>query len=261
MLSNDLSVKLYQSVAEENKEREYKHWHASSIAMCPRAHYFARLGIPELVKPSAAKILRWGAGHHLEAAIRPHIEKLYPDVISNNRLTSIKMDLTGEYDNFSPTSKTLIEVKSVDDMAFYDSDGGLALKKKIGLWPNGRNRWAASDEPFLGHQLQNHAYVLLLQESGLEVEEIHYIYVALKGRLVAYKTKVNPDYIENVENRLQALRSAWRIKKPPVCICRPEHELYDSVMQFCPYKTEEGCCNINLVKEQDEGNEIGKGGK
>ena len=261
MLSNDLSVKLYQSVAEENKEREYKHWHASSIAMCPRAHYFARLGIPELVKPSAAKILRWGAGHHLEAAIRPHIEKLYPDVISNNRLTSIKMDLTGEYDNFSPTSKTLIEVKSVDDMAFYDSDGGLALKKKIGLWPNGRNRWAASDEPFLGHQLQNHAYVLLLQESGLEVEEIHYIYVALKGRLVAYKTKVNPDYIENVENRLQALRSAWRIKKPPVCICRPEHELYDSVMQFCGYKTEEGCCNINLVKEQDEGNEIGKGGK
>lgn len=250
-MTTDLSIKLYEAIRDSDVPREYKHWHASSIAECPRAHYFRRLGVPALErnKPSGAKLLRWQAGHHLEAAIRPYITQLYDSVTSNKRLTSKELDLTGEYDNLSV--QTLIEIKSVDDYAFIERDGVTSLKETDGHWPNGQNKWKPKSEPYLHHLLQNHAYVLLLAEQGIKVENIDFVYLALKGRIVTYRAKVEEYYLNNVKMRLKTLNEAWEQKKPPVCICNPEHELWGAVMQWCDYRTEDGCCDyLSLIKEK-----------
>lgn len=249
-LDNNTSIKLYQAIAAGNEDRVFEMWHASSIAMCPRAHYMKRLAVPELSKPSAAKILRWGAGHHLEAAIRPYIEAVYGGLASNERLTSDKLQLTGEFDNLVLADNTLVEIKSVSDYAFYEKDGRTGLKKQEGNWPNGNKRWTISDTPYLGHELQNHAYTILLKElKDREVKSIDYVYISLSGRIVVYHTQVREKYLNNIKARLKALNEAWESKTPPVCICEPEHPLWDSTMQWCPYKQpDDDCCSLELIK-------------
>lgn len=253
MLSNDLSVKLYQSVSEANERRVFDHWHASSIAGCPREHYFKRLGLAPLQSPSAARILRWDAGHSIEEVIRPHLLKMFPDLKSNERLTSEELDLTGEYDNYSLEAKTIIEVKSVHDYAFKDSQGTVALKEKTGE-KNGRNSWGMKDEPYLHHALQNHSYKLLLEEQDLPVERIIYVYISLSGRIVVYDTKPDETLTDNVMARLGALNDAWTNQAPPECICQPKHPLWDSVMQYCDYRDEENetCCSLDLLNNIKE---------
>jgi CRISPR/Cas system-associated exonuclease Cas4 (RecB family) len=247
-LDNTLSIKLYQAIAEANEDRVYENWHASSMGMCPRAHYFKRLAVPELTKPTGAKVLRWGAGHHLEAAIRPYIEAVYGGLASNERMTSDKLSLTGEFDNLVLANNKLVEIKSVSDYAFYEKDGQTGLKKQDGNWPNGNKRWSLSDEPYLGHEIQNHAYVILLEELGKTVKEIDYVYISLSGRIVVYCTQVQQKYLDNVTARLRALNKAWETKEPPKCICTPEHPLWDSSMQWCPYRQEDKeCCSLELI--------------
>lgn len=246
-LAKDVSVKLYQAIAEANEDRVFEMWHASSISMCPKAHYMKRLAVPELTKPTAAKILRWGAGHHLETAIRPYIEAVYGESTSNERLTSEKLQLTGEFDNLVLTDHRLVEIKSVSDFAFITREGEVTLKEATGnLTKWGKPEYRPKLTPYLGHELQNHAYVLLLAENGKEVKEIDYVYISLSGRIVAYTTKVNPEYLKNVNARLKALNEAWETKTPPPCICRPEHPLFDSVMTWCPYRNDEKgvCCEM-----------------
>ncbi len=250
MISNEISVKLYQAITEANEERIYKCWHASSVAMCPRAHYFKRLGVAELTKPTAAKVIRWGAGHHLETAIRPHIEKVYGGLASNERMTSKKWSLTGEFDNLVLVGNRLVEIKSVSDYAFIQRDGQTSLKEATGeLNKWGKPEYRTKETPYLGHEIQNHAYVLLLEEQGKTVKEIDYVYISLNGRIVVYHTEVQKELLDNVKARLTVLNEAWKKQVPPVCICVPEHPLYDSVMAWCPYKTEEGCCDTKLIKK------------
>lgn len=244
-LNNIRAIELYQAIANGNEERVFEMWHASSMAMCPKAHYMKRLGVPEKAeKPSGAKVIRWQAGHNLEKAIRPYIGDVYGDLASNERMTSEKMQLTGEFDNLVLVDNRLVEIKSVHDYAFYDKDGVTSLKEQIGTWPNGNKKWAPKDTPYLGHEIQNHSYVLLLEENSKTVENIDYVYISLSGRLVVYSTQVQEKLILNVKSRLQALNEAWKDKIAPVCICREDHPLYDSVMQWCPYKTEKGCCEL-----------------
>lgn len=243
-MDNNLAIQLYQSIADNREPRVFKHWHASSIAECPRAHYFMRLGIPPTQVPSASKILRWEAGHHLESAIREHISNLFPEqeVLSNERITSKELDLTGEYDNYVPEAKTLVEVKSVHDYAFKETDAGIFLKEKIGESPNGRNRWGAKMTPYLHHELQNHAYAILLGEEN--VEQIVYVYISLSGRLSTYRTNVKEELLATVRKRLEILNKAWEAKEMPDCICGDhQHPLYDPVMQWCDYRTDDGCCD------------------
>lgn len=247
MLNNDLSVKIYQTISDNNKPRDFKHWHASSIADCPRAHFFKRLAIPAITQPSAAKILRWQGGHAMETAIRQHLNTLYKNVISNKRLTSKELDLTGEYDNLAD-NHTLVEIKTVHDYAFIEKNGVTKLKEKIGFTTDGRNRWGVKDEPYLNHILQQHAYVLLLKEKGVEITNIDYVYISLSGRVVVYSTEVEDKYLNNVKNRLEVLNKAWETKTPPECICVSSHPLYDSVMQWCDYKTDKECCSLDLLK-------------
>ncbi len=249
-LSKSLSVALYKSISEANEDRVFELWHASSIAMCPKAHYLKRLAVPELSKPTGAKIIRWSAGHHLETAIRDHIVKVYGATDSNQRLTSKTMSLTGEFDNLVVADHKLVEIKSVSDYAFYERNGDTGLKKQNGTWANGNKRWEISDDPYLAHELQNHAYVLLLAEAGKDVKEIDYVYISLSGRIVAYTTQVNEKYLDNVRARLKLLNEAWEAKQPPPCICKPEHPLWDSVMQWCPYQQhDKSCCSSSLIKE------------
>lgn len=210
-----------------------EHWHASSIADCPRTHYYKRLGIPALTKPTGAKILRWQAGHHLESAIRPYLEMHYPDLKSNIRLTSAKLDLTGEYDNYSPKAKTLIEVKSVDDYAFTERDGRTTLR---------------DDRPYPNHILQNQAYALLLEEAGYEVEKIEFVYLALKGRVVTYTVPISQGYLAEVKNILKILNQAWQTKTPPLCICDPTSTFWGPVYQWCDYRDKDGCCSLKLME-------------
>lgn len=252
MLDTDLSIKLYQSISDSREERPMSAWHPSSICACPRASYFKRLGIPELEvnRPSAAKLLRWSAGHHLETAIREHIQNLYPDVISNEKLESKEWDLRGEYDNYSPKEKTLIEIKSVDDFAFIERDGELTLKEQSGFHPNGNKKWEAKNEPYLHHILQNHAYALMLRELGKEVETIKFVYLALKGRICSYSVPVEEKYLEAVKRRLTTLQDAWEKQEAPECVCNPDNPLWGPVLQWCGYKTENDCCNIKLGEKK-----------
>lgn len=249
MIDNESSIKLYQSIGSANEERTYHHWHASSIATCPRTHYFERLGVPHLRKPTAAKVIRWGAGHKLEEELRTHISSVWGETISNVRLTSDKWDLTGEYDNLTLDGTRLVEVKSVHDRAF----------------GYGKEATLKDNQPYLHHVLQNHAYVLLLAEEGTVVTHIDFVYVSLSGRLCVYKTEVNSKYLEWVKARLTMLNEAWRDKIPPICICtQDESPLFGGVYQWCDYRSDEAqkpptkiadpnCCSIDLIKEKING--------
>lgn len=251
MLDQQMSISLYQSIAEADEERVFDHWHASSIAMCPRAHYFKRLGIKRLEVPSGAKILRWSAGHNIEQAIRPHIEKLYEGVGSNERMTSEAMQLTGEFDNYTDKLATLIEIKSVSDFAFLERNGSTGLKEIIGSMPNGNKRWGLKNTPYLHHEWQQHCYVKLLRELNKPIEKIDYVYISLNGRIVGYKTEVQQAILADVTARLDLLNRAWEAQQPPECLCHEtDHPMYDGVMQWCDYRSGDDCCSLNLIKEK-----------
>lgn len=230
---SDLTASLYRVIAEKNEPRLYEAWHASSMADCPRAHYFKRLGIEATELPGAGKILRWAAGHNLEAQLRPHLKTLYPDLLSNVRLSSKERDLTGEYDNFVPSLGRIIEVKSVHDFAIKVRDGEANLR---------------DGAPYLSHEIQNHAYVILLREAGFDPKEIEYLYVSLGGLMTSYRTPIKSKLIRNVEARLKVLNEAWRTHTPPDCICSAEHPLWGPVMQYCDYKGDDECCSLKLMK-------------
>ena len=245
----EIAKALYKSISAANEDRVFTNWHASSIAECPRSHYFKRLGIKGLNQPTGAKILRWGAGHNIEQAIRPHIEKMFKNVVPNVRMTSKKLSLTGEYDNYSEEEATLIEIKSVSDFAFYEKNGVTGLKENIGNWENGNKRWAIKETPYLHHELQQHSYKLLLDELKKPLKRIIYIYISLNGRIVAYDTKPRQAFTDNVLARLKVLNEAWEKQEPPACICVPNHPLYDGVMRFCDYAQEgKPCCDLELIK-------------
>lgn len=254
-LNNDTSIALYQAIKESDERRVFTLWHASSISDCPRAHYYKRLGIKPLDEPSAALVIRWGAGHLLEEMIRPHIETVYGKTKSNERLQSDTLHLTGEFDNLVLKDNRLVEVKSVHDMAFIEREGKTYLKEKTGTSMRGGreiNNWGAKETPYLHHELQNHAYVLLLAENGITVKNIDYVYISLSGRIVVYSTEVQDALLDNVKARLDTLNAAWKTQTPPVCICSPEHNLYESVMKYCDYKNQETgeCCSLELLKEK-----------
>lgn len=232
---DELAGKIYQSIQNADEIRVFDHWHASSIAECPRSHYFKRLAVPRQSYVGAGKMLRWKAGHLYEEALRPHLLEVFPDLVSNERVTSDTLDLTGEYDNYTEQHKMIIEDKTVHDFA-------MQYRKK------GDQRFHLKDaQPYLNHELQNHCYVKLLQEQGKEVQFITYVYMTLDGRIATYQTPVKPELIAEVERRLKVLNAAWETKTPPECICNEEHPLWKSTMQYCDYKTGDECCSLKLL--------------
>lgn len=239
-MSDTLASFIYDSVEADNKPRILEQWHCSSIAECPRAQYFKRLKFKTLRRPTGAKILRWEAGHKIEEVVRPHLQKHYPHLKSNVRYTSKELDLTGEYDNYSEENKTLIEVKSVI---------GHAFRKRY----SGDTRYHLRDEqPYLSHLYQNHAYVLLLREQGLPVEQITFLYVTLDGLICSYTVSVDGDIISAVKKRLDVLKTALETNQPPDCLCYAEHPLYKSCTQFCDFYNAgtKVCCDETLLKEE-----------
>jgi hypothetical protein len=236
-MSDILAGRLYDSIATDYEPRKMEHWHASSIAECPRSHYYKRLGVPAQTKPTAAKMLRWDAGHIIEEVIRPHLLNIYPDLVSNVRLTSEDMDLTGEYDNYSESNKLLIEVKSVGPRA--------PRYRKV----TETRHHLREDAPYLSHEYQNHAYVMLLREAGLPIEHITYVYITLEGLIITYDTDVQQNLLDNVQKRLGVLQKS-QDGYLPACICKPDHPLWGSTMQFCDYKGEGGCCSTDLLTEE-----------
>lgn len=254
MIDHNKAVDLYKSIKASNKTRVFEHWHASSIAECPRSHYFKRIGVKGLNDPTASKVIRWGAGHLLEEMIRPHIQNVYGETATNARYTNKDLDLTGEFDNLVLADNRLVEIKSVHDMAFLERGELLGLKEQTGtqVARTGKETktWGLKKTPYLHHELQNHAYVLLLKESNIEVKGIDYVYISLSGRICVYSTDVQPELLKNVTDRLSALNKAWKSQTPPPCICTPEHPLYDGVMQWCDYRTETSCCSLKLLEKE-----------
>lgn len=246
MINKDKSVALYQAIANSDEEREFKFWHASSIYMCPKAHYLKRRGQKRLTEPSAAKVLRWQAGHHIETSLRDAIKAVYGELTSNERMTSEKLQLTGEFDNLTYRGDTLIEVKSVHDYAFIERNGQLSLKHDTGkIGPRGGRQYDIKQTPYLHHEWQNHAYVLLLEEKGVNVKNIDYVYSSLSGRLVVYSTKVQPEILEALRERLTLLNEAWKAQKAPECICTDTTSpFYDLSYKWCDFRrnTTGTCC-------------------
>lgn len=255
MINEQTSVKLYQSFADSDKRRKMERWHASSLSQCLRSQYLSRQGVePTGNIPSSAKLLRFKAGHLMEEVIRPHVGKLFTNVTPNMRVTSEKLDLTGEMDNLALEEGTIIEIKTVHDYAFKEKDGVTGLKEQIGVHKNGNKAWGIKQDPYLHHQIQNHAYVLLLAEQGVVIEKIQYVYMSLSGRIVVYDTEVQDDLLDNVRGRLDKLNRAWEDRVPPECVCmkdgeyNEQHPLWGGVLQFCDYQTENGCCEIKEEK-------------
>lgn len=259
MNTQELTVKLYQAVNAEERDKRDEHWHASTIAQCPRANYFARKGVPSVAEASGAMKLRWATGHALEGVVRPYLKSIYPNLVSNVRFTNEELDLTGEVDNYDPDSKTIIEVKSVHPNA--------VRYKKVG-----EDRYHLKDDKqYLHHEYQQHAYVLLMQHLDtecvegysesmggaedinsalpIEVERIIYLYVNLSGLVVVYDSPVKQEILANVKKRVDILNQAWRSGEVPPCLCEESHPLYRGQMQYCPYKTDNDCCNLRQVKE------------
>lgn len=256
-LSGELSTKLYQSISEDNEERIFDMWHASSLAICPRAHYFKRANLPPTAPaPTAAKMLRWKAGHLMEEAIRPHVAKVWAGdtkVESNQRLTNKRLQLTGEFDNHAVEGKTLIEIKTVHDYAFIERENTITLKKEkrgedgnliLSKW--GKPAYEPMLVPYLHHEIQNHGYVLLMAEEKVTIDAIDYVYITLSGRIVVYHTEVNKKLLERVVERLKLLNEAWKKQTPPDCLCNPNSPLWGGVYQWCDYRVEGGvCCDIS----------------
>lgn len=258
MIDSELAIKLYQSIGAGNEERVYEHWHASSISICPRAHYFHRLGVAGLNKPTGAKVIRWGAGHKLEEQLRPHIDTVWGGTTSNTRLTSSEWNLTGEYDNLSKDGSRLIEVKSVSDWAFYK--GPLSKQSVLKKASGNKNKWNRDEyepmlEPYIHHVLQNHAYALLLSEEGKDVKHIDFVYASLSGLICVYRTEVDPRYILWVKTRLALLNEAWKDQIPPICLCDPESPLWGPVFQWCDFRQGDECCSVKLIKETSDARE------
>jgi len=238
MASDELAIKLYQAIGEANEERVYEAWHASSLATCPRSHFYRRLGLEPLRKPSGALVLRWQTGHKIEEVIRPYLLKIYPNLISNVRLTNDRLNLTGEFDNYDPDSKQLIEIKSVHPQA--------VKYKKVG---DSRNH-LRDEKQYLHHEWQQHAYVLLLKEQGIEIERITYLYISLSGLLVPYTTEVNPEILRNVKDRIDYLNTCYTAKQLPRCTCNEDDVFWKMTGQYCDYKTDVlgVCCSPKLVE-------------
>lgn len=251
MLNKLRSGAIYDSITDGDEERVYDYFHASSIAICPRSHYFKRLGIPGYNQPTGAKILRWQAGHSIEEVIRQHIVHVYGECQSNVRYISEELQLSGEYDNLTKDHR-LVEIKSVHDMAFIEKGGAVGLKLDTGeKGPRGGVQWAVKDSPYLHHELQNHAYALLLKEQDVTATGIDYVYVSLSGRVVVYTTQINPKYLKWVEDRLALLRKAYKTQTAPDCLCKDfDSPLYNLTYKWCDYKNEtDGTC-CELIKEK-----------
>lgn len=228
MTPTDIKVNLYNSIREANEPREYTHFHASEIASCPRSQYFKRVGVPPINELTGAKLMRFQAGHILEGFIRPHLQKQFPELVSNIRLTSDELDLTGEYDNFDHVTKSLIEIKSVHPWAF--------------------KYLVKEGKPYLAHEYQQHAYKLLFkEEEAVELQHIFYIYIALDGQIEVFKTEPNEKIESNVRKRVKVLKEAWEKQEPPVCLCEESHPLYKGSMAFCDYKEGSVCCDLSLI--------------
>lgn len=244
MDAENLASRLYDSIKAEDHPREMEHWHASGIAKCPKEQYLMRLGAPPVQSPGAGKILRWQAGHIIEGVIRPHLKNQFPKLQSNQRMTSLSWDLTGEFDNYDSISKSLIEIKSVSSHA-------VRYRRKDETRPHLRD-----DKQYLHHEWQQHAYVLLMDEMGIQVKNIVYLYITLDGLLVPYVTPVKPDILADVEERLTVLNEAWEAQEAPECICADEADpLYKGSYQWCQYKTDWNCCAVP-VPDQLETEEI-----
>jgi len=234
-MRDELAEKLYGGVKADNSIREMNQWHASSMAECPRALMYKHLGVAPTQVAGAGKMIRWKAGHILETVMRPYLLSVYPDLESNQRFESEKLNFTGEYDNYTAKDKTIIEIKSVHDRAFiyrkkehtrYDLIGG---------------------KPYNNHELQNHGYVVLMREKGIEVKHITYIYVTLDGRIATYKTDVQEDLVAKVERKLKTLNQSLVERKLPPCDCKESNEYWKSTLQYCDYRGDT-CCDIKLLK-------------
>lgn len=277
-MNKELTIKLYGAINENDTPREINNWHCSSISKCPRALFYERLGIPGLPsnEPGGGKKLRWRAGHAIEASIRPELEKLYPNLLTNVRFTNQELDLSGEFDGYDPDSKTLISVKSVHDFAFITRGDTNGLKEKVGVKKSPKtgkeiNDYDLKKTPYIHHEWQEHAYVLLMNDpttmvnthlgyinvdatDNSQVEHITYIYITLGGLIACYTTEVQPDLVNRVKNKLEYLNKFWSLgdarKSLPMCTCSPGQEMYQEQNQFCNYRTESGCCDEDLIKEK-----------
>jgi hypothetical protein len=255
MIDNNLKSKLYGSIRDNRTEHPYEYWHASSLSACPRAHYYKRLQVPPVNVPGAGKMLRWDGGHAVETAIRPHIQNIFPESKDNVRFVSEKYQLTGEYDNYDPESRALIEIKSVHDGAFkVKTTGGVkevALKEQIGTWPNGNIKWGLKQESYVHYQMQQHALILLMAEQDIEVKDIYYVYISLGGQMVVYKEQPSDVMMAEVERRLRLLNEAWETSTAPDCICHEEdHPFYHTTMKWCEYLDDNECCSLDLINEK-----------
>jgi len=264
---SELSIKIYQAIADNREPRRVERWHASSIAKCPRALYFERKGVEPLPEnlPGGGKILRWGAGHALEGALRPHLTSVYKDLQANVLLRNETLCLGGEYDAYSPSEKELISVKSVHDYAMITRQGRTGLKERVGTNDFGKAIWDFKSEPYLHHQWQEHAYILMANhpdtfvydretkqksEHNLEVEKITYIYITLSGLIDTYTTPVNPEILERVEGKVNYLNECWENEELPVCLCHEGYEMFKMTDQYCDYRSATGCCDESLIKEE-----------
>lgn len=236
MTSTDIKINLYNSIKEEREERVYNNWGGSSLAKCPRMQYMSRLGVPPVQELTGAKLMRFQAGNILEDFIRPHLVKQFPELRSNERIISDELDLSGEFDNYDPVSKRLIEIKSVHVFA------PKHLEK--------------DNKPYFHHEYQQHAYKLLLEAQGEEVDVITYVYISLDGQLVVFNTEPSEEIESNVRKRLKLLHDAWEKQEPPICICQQEnHPLWKSEMRYCNYRTidvnppklDPSCCDLKLI--------------
>lgn len=272
-----LVIDLYQAIADAREDRPMYKWHASALAQCPRTQYFKRMGVKPLTRPTGAKVVRWDSGHAIEGTIRPYLKMLYPNLVSNVRFANKSLDLTGEADNYDPDSKTIIEIKSISGHALaykgVNDDRHYLKQENLNFVPGSREapKWVKKLDPYLHHEYQQHAYALLMQDpktevkwpkekqedevyetlgKALPVEQIIYLYITLDGLMLSYETDVKPEITGAVKKRLDMLKTAWETKTPPPCFCLQEnHPLYGNTMKWCEYRTDNGCCSLDLIKE------------
>jgi|JI10StandDraft_1071094.scaffolds.fasta_scaffold38685_12 hypothetical protein len=240
-MKDELATLLYEQVRADNEVRVFEHWHYSSLAECPRTQYFKRLGIEPLTTVGAGKMLRWKAGHIIEEVVRPYLERIYPGLTSNIRMTDEDDDATGEFDNYSEDQATLIEIKSVNGYAF--------RYRKV----SEHRTHLRGEKPYPSHMLQNHGYVRQLRKRGKPVEFIHFVYISLDGLIATYKVPVSQTYLADVEQRLKTLNTAWASQTPPECICNDQdHLYYKSTLQYCDYKQGDDCCSLSLITKKEK---------
>lgn len=209
----------------KNKKKDNDWWHASSLGLCKRKHYFRRMGVKRTdAMPFRIRFVAedGNAGHSWREKAA---EKMGVLIAAEERLRDEELKYAGRFDLLIELSgrKVLIDIKTQRPEAFFRRS-----KKPRGL----------QVEEFQKQQLASYVYFAKRKWKDLEESRIYYVDRG-GGTREEFSFVFGKKRFKQVTDELKELNEFWAKKEFPEVtknwLCR-----------FCPYKS---CC-VKVEKEE-----------